>query len=521
MILIKDLLMALGRENVLSKKTQGNTYNHIEIFDRNSFIPFDHTLYITRASDVNGADLKNPNTGFFIIKDADRDHAGSGAENVIFTNDLELKQLFIKTRECAARLAVLEQCKADLVDAALRQEPLEKLLDIAAKFLENPIVLYDLSARPVATSNQKELLALNDPIITELIETGHVSTGTLQATPMNILNMLEQLKNSLEPQVWHKDEIRKIDHISYRVMSGNIMTAHLTLMLANGEFDIFKKKILVFLSDLLSIYLEKHTDLDALTPNSESILLMNLYDGNISPEDLVFITKNDKWRKSDRYMAICIKTFNNSDIEIMLSVISRLFRDSLPFFHAFVIDNKIIGIAGIDSLEQLACYFSSLNTILKNADLYAGCSIGFNNLSEFSRFAKQAEEILEIGRSHDATRRLYNLKDFYFPYLVRILAKTGNIKLLLIRQVLSVYQYDKENNTDIFNTTHTYLKCGCNAQKASDRMYLHRNTLMHRIDRFEELTHIKIEGEEQYRLLLSFEIITELHLQDVSEIELL
>lgn len=65
--------------------------------------------------------------------------------------------------------------------------------------------------------------------------------------------------------------------------------------------------------------------------------------------------------------------------------------------------------------------------------------------------------------------------------------------------------YDRENQADFLHTLQIYLDNDCNAQKCGRLLFLHRNSLVYRIRRIQEVGHCDLsDPEERAFLRLSF-----------------
>lgn len=56
--------------------------------------------------------------------------------------------------------------------------------------------------------------------------------------------------------------------------------------------------------------------------------------------------------------------------------------------------------------------------------------------------------------------------------------------------------YDKKNNQNLIDTLREYLKCGQNVSQASQNLYIHRNTMIKRVEKIEELLGCSIKNAE-------------------------
>ena len=70
------------------------------------------------------------------------------------------------------------------------------------------------------------------------------------------------------------------------------------------------------------------------------------------------------------------------------------------------------------------------------------------------------------------------------------------------RSVLrALVSYDEDHGTDLVHTLRTYFRCNGNVIKAAERLFLHRNSLLYRLQRIEQLLEVDLK-DSQDRLVL-------------------
>lgn len=75
-------------------------------------------------------------------------------------------------------------------------------------------------------------------------------------------------------------------------------------------------------------------------------------------------------------------------------------------------------------------------------------------------------------------------------------------KQLLVRNMLHpLIHYDQENHTELQVTLITYLQENANITAAAKALFLHRNTMIHRINKIKELLKLKLEDPQELLLL--------------------
>lgn len=121
-----------------------------------------------------------------------------------------------------------------------------------------------------------------------------------------------------------------------------------------------------------------------------------------------------------------------------------------------------------------------------------------------------------IGRSYDRAQELYksygqaklivenlcktntkNIKHYDDLGLYRILAFEG-LQSELIEfcsdTIKPLIEYDKINNSELIKTLKTYFECDGNMKKISEKMYMHYNTIIYRVQQIKDITGLDLEN---------------------------
>lgn len=72
--------------------------------------------------------------------------------------------------------------------------------------------------------------------------------------------------------------------------------------------------------------------------------------------------------------------------------------------------------------------------------------------------------------------------------------------------VLPLADYDRKRGSDLTKTLSVYFDTGTNASETADRLFLHRNSLLYRLDRIQELTGLDLK-ESDARLALQLGLL--------------
>ncbi|MGB3682215.1 MAG: helix-turn-helix domain-containing protein [Rubrobacteraceae bacterium] len=62
--------------------------------------------------------------------------------------------------------------------------------------------------------------------------------------------------------------------------------------------------------------------------------------------------------------------------------------------------------------------------------------------------------------------------------------------------VMPLVEYDRERGSGLIRTLSVYFEAGANASEAADRLFLHRNSLLYRLERIQTLTGLDLRKPE-------------------------
>ncbi|GHO84124.1 GAF domain-containing protein [Dictyobacter formicarum] len=140
-------------------------------------------------------------------------------------------------------------------------------------------------------------------------------------------------------------------------------------------------------------------------------------------------------------------------------------------------------------------------------------SIGIGNtcqyISDYRRGFAEANEALQMGqnlhepRVNEGKRApiVTHFNDLgVYRYLYKI-AHMDDLRDVYQDQIAHIDNYDRRKNTDLLDTLETYLECAGNLTKTSEKLFVHRNTLIQRLERLQSLCDIDLQERSNWLTL--------------------
>ena len=147
-------------------------------------------------------------------------------------------------------------------------------------------------------------------------------------------------------------------------------------------------------------------------------------------------------------------------------------------------------------------FLLKLKDFMLQTKTYCGTSPEFTDILSLQEYFKMAEISAAYG---DKTPGCINdFESCAVSYTIELIRNHAHVNIS--HPALSVLgRYDRKNHTELKKTLKEYLNCERNYVKTAARLYIHRNSLLYRLKRIEELTDIDLENEEiRLHLLLSY-----------------
>lgn len=219
--------------------------------------------------------------------------------------------------------------------------------------------------------------------------------------------------------------------------------------------------------------------------NDRNFFFQQLLVGKISDSDLAKGIK-DFHLIDDNFHTIFVVAFKQSYTELEISILSSIFdpssselvkidATSLALIYSF--ESEL-------SSEELSDYAHSIVDMLESEALhsvhlaYDSCVEGLHNLSSAYHNSVLA---LSIGRSFFSGENVFSYHDLGLGTLVYQIPKDACIDFLNDNfKGLDLKTLDAET----LNTIHTFFDCNLSIAETARELYLHRNTLVYRLDKF-------------------------------------
>ncbi|KUG04414.1 regulator of polyketide synthase expression [hydrocarbon metagenome] len=385
---------------------------------------------------------------------------------------------------------------------------LQYLTDEISVLFGNPITITDRNFRILAiTSSEPKNAELWRSIDETTRHNGYVtgSSDTYYLTKDYIL----KLNQNDKPVYFDTCEGYHSPMICLNIRMQKRNMAILSLFEIDTPFNIATSDLTVFISQILSVELQKN---ELLFLNSESNFaypLADLLDGKtLSRSDVDKISNYFNYSVSNNYTVVVVKSPLSSDSSFELPFLRNKILNLLKCNSCIIYERSIVMVIDCSFLNSFNYCLPKFEKLLSDTMTYAGVSSSFSDFIEVRKGYIEASKAVELGLRMNIAGPVYLYMDFQFFHLIDLCSKQENIENLYHPALARLITYDQE----LSKTLYTYMRNNGSPAKTAKDLCIHRSSLAYRLKKIEEVLGIELNDYKTLlHLQLSYEIFNYLH----------
>ena len=378
---------------------------------------------------------------------------------------------------------------------AVQRGSLEELVKAAWKVFGLPVMLIDKNDQPICQ--------FPDQILGDATWDRYYNKNPLEAEERELsrVKVLADKPSFFEPFTFYLDENHGgglFGQIHFKA----VHYGYFCVQLFNHPLDKDDLERAKIFSQALGLVMHHQSSCD--TESSSSLLLELLSEDTgeyVRSRAAAALGKQLKGR-----YAVLVKPIEPNASSSTFAVAAMKHIQSLgPNFVAAVRSNCLMVLCGEmqRSIERdRRQMMERIDDFLRPAGNGAGCSAVFDDLFHVQRYALQA---------HMTALHSKNALAFYEEIapapLFQLAAHHGDGEAFLAPILRVIHDYDRENRTEYFQTLRAYSLFLHNKELAAQKLCIHRNTLLYRLNRIEEIFGLSYEEPRTaLHLLNSFQL---------------
>jgi len=296
------------------------------------------------------------------------------------------------------------------------------------------------------------------------------------------------------------------DFINYSVAKDDIIYGHLLVIEIFRKFKEYEIELVNIIGRVLFRII---TSSKVASLTSDSIyepFIIDVMNQTLSDRAVIaYQLEALGWSPACKYCVISVGLLDNH--ELPLRAFCNAIEQQIRHTISIIYEDGIVLVAHFNACQEFEDFKSEMLVFLMKSNLYAGISDTFDDFLSLSIYYKQARAAIAL-RQREPDKRLVNFTDIAWEHFIarsKDNLETSNYIHPAIKQLEAI---DAQEKTAYTVTLRKYIENDRTVGKTAECLFLHRNTLMNRLEKIKQLTGVDLEDYGVFkRMMLSFELL--------------
>lgn len=210
--------------------------------------------------------------------------------------------------------------------------------------------------------------------------------------------------------------------------------------------------------------------------------------------ELDLFLKDMDWQAKGKYICICLQMEQEDEREESIAYYAReiefLMKDTVcvPFEKRIFLLHCIKGDAAEEEMINTFNYF------VRECDFRSGISRVFFDITKTCSARIQAQIALDFGKQHLGWQWKYTFDEAILFYMKNCCLQELPAEFLGSAAFEILRNQDEKSGTQLYKTLICFVKNDFNMVHAADKLFIHRGTLIYRLNKIRELTKVSWDG---------------------------
>ncbi len=471
----------------------------------------EHLLYVLWNDEELNEFIPTKNMNYMLItsadfKDIQRNHPDvSKDSNILFIESDDPPSVLYKLQTYFDMQCGVSLFAETVLDHLFYENGIQSMIDRVHRTIQNPIYVFDASFKLIATNWDEAGKTEQGKRIIE--------NGGLTESDFKVINrdqhLIHQKMMSQETPIRTFNEVLGYEQLLCAISTQRDL-GHIVIDGTLRTFSDTDEKFLMLLKEGIDQQLKKDEFIRNNRGFNYEYYLKDLLDGKIATNQQYLDRMNyTNSTFSDNLYCIVVEPARSANL-LNTKRICSLFEKAFPLAKTLIYNGQIIIIISPPDANRLAFkQYEKIRKLCEKEGLFAGISNNFDSITNIREYYRQALRAIEIGTGHHNKPTLFRYDDYYLQHMSNLFLQKESQETFCHPELKKLLHYDMETNGMLAETLYNYLVNERNLANTAKVMGSHRNTLVYRLKRINELTSINFEDhkERQY-IMLSYEIMT-------------
>lgn len=385
----------------------------------------------------------------------------------------------------------------ELTDLADKTHSIESVIDAASIRLGSSLLFCDMNFKIIAYSST---IPVCDPLWTENTLQGYCSYDFISGVrELRAVQNASPTTAAIEvtcPQSPYRKLTSKVFHNQTQIGF---------LLMIEGESSVLPSHfdLLSTISHVISYTIAYYTP-DLLEGNSLYHEL--LYDMLIGAPSKEILPRISKLYFPSKMKVLFIRPTRYMGAQFLNNLTYKNLKTLIPGTHTTYHKKGVVAVIPLKEVTDAGNeLLDLLRQLCLEEHIRIGISNSFSTIEDFVTYYEQAHTAYELGQKLKTEELLCHYQDYQ---IFELFSETKHPEMLgrYCHPALTTLRlYDHRNSSQLYKTLCVYIDKGCNIKLTSESLFIHRNSLVYRLNRIVELCEIDFTDVNTVFLLrLSF-----------------
>ncbi len=304
------------------------------------------------------------------------------------------------------------------------------------------------------------------------------------------LSGIGETRQGVREELSYSGDMIRYEGYTYRPIGNAVKSEYIVFV--EGTDEAAEKNSLVLaitLNNIKSLYDEKY---------DKSSFIKNIILDNILPSDIYIKSKELHFSTDVSRIVYLIKFFGKVDV-VPFDMVQNMFPDKSKDYVISVGENDIVLVrevkANYDTREVEKIARTMVDTF--STEFYTRVSIGIgtavDNIKDLARSYKEAQVALEVGKVFDTEKNIISYENLGIGRLIYQLPTT--LCEMFLQEVFKKGSLESLDSETLM-TIQCFFENNLNVSETSRKLFVHRNTLVYRLEKIRKLTGLDLREFE-------------------------
>lgn len=396
----------------------------------------------------------------------------------------------------------LSNWDANLQKASWMPDAIPQIITIAGEQVPHPMYVADPGYKIYAMSDHPDMRQMSYSW-RYAADQGYL--------PLDIMLNLYESEELRKSKYSNQARITSSDHFytrftNYVVKKDKVVYGHFFVIEISQPFKDYEIELIQMIGDTIRQALTRDTQFSSISGSLYEHFFIDVLEGTLTNAARMYtqleaLKLSDTWRFG--VLRIEAAEYDTIRLRSLCNVVEEQVKNTLTVFHR----QGVTAVVHLSNEKSFETFLREVEVFLRAIKLNAGMSDLFENFQQLPVGFNQAVAGLQCTDKKNVAQ-LVHFSDVAYSHFVSQSAKNIASEEYIHPGLTELREYDRENGAQLMDTLRCYLENDRMAGDTADQLFIHRNTLVKRLDKIQLLGDIDLGHYETIkRLILSFELL--------------